>query len=132
MNAAWYQSQVLAGALKDFWDEMKAQRPSLMFQQDGASAHRAKTTLKWLRDHEIPLMYHPPNSPNLNPIEPVWHELKTRLRARRPPPSSFDTLKQAIFEEWEAMPISDINKYILSMPNRVHAIFSARGGHTRF
>ncbi|CAK5268529.1 unnamed protein product [Mycena citricolor] len=101
-------------------------------QQDGASCHTAKSTKQWLERHKIPLFPHPASSPDITPIEPIWHELKKRVRAHNPRPTSFETLKQAILEEWEAMPMEDINKYALHMRERVEAILEANGGHTRY
>ncbi|PPR07271.1 hypothetical protein CVT26_012431 [Gymnopilus dilepis] len=132
MNSERYITQVLEGALKPFFQELKQARRGPIFQQDGAASHRSKETLKWLSDHGIPLMDHPPNSPDLSPIEPVWHELKTIIRARPHPPTSAPELIQAVKDAWEMLPISVIDKYIDSMPERVQAVLDADGGHTGF
>jgi len=87
---------------------------------------------KWFNDHGIPLFYHPPNSPDLSPIEPVWHELKNIIRRCPHPPTSVEELKAAVHAAWEELDIADVDKHILHMPNRVAAIFQARGGHTHF
>ncbi len=74
----------------------------------------------------------PPSSPDLNPIEPVWHELK-RLVARRPhPPTTVEELKQAIHEAWDQLDIRNVNKYIGTMPERVSAVLAAKGRNTKF
>ncbi len=39
------------------------------FQQDLAPAHSAKATSTWFKDHGIPVLNWPANSPDLNPIE---------------------------------------------------------------
>ena len=41
----------------------------LIFQQDMAPAHTAKTTKTWFNDHGITVLDWPANSPDLNPIE---------------------------------------------------------------
>jgi hypothetical protein len=76
MNTRRYCEQVLEGVLLDFYVEMSQACGFVWFQQDNASCHTSKSMKKWLTDHGIPLLYHPPNSPDLSPIEPVWHELK--------------------------------------------------------
>jgi transposase len=36
----------------------------------------------YLEQIGIPLFDHPPNSPDLNPIEKVWGEMKRRMREK--------------------------------------------------
>ena len=76
MTGQRYISQVLEAHLGTFYNQMKEERPEVMFQQDGAPSHTSKLTKRWLADHRISLFRHPPSSPDINPIEPVWHELK--------------------------------------------------------
>ena len=72
-----YISQVLEAHLNSFYYQMKEERPAVKFQQDGMPSHTSKPAKQWLADHRISLFPHPLSSPNLNPIEPVWNELKT-------------------------------------------------------
>lgn len=132
MNTKRYCEQVLEGVLLDFYKDMTRARGPIQFQQDNASCHVSKRTKEWLSDHDVSLLYHPPNSPDLSPIEPVWHELKKIIRALPHPPTSVDALKSAVFTAWDQLDVADVDKYILSMPDRVAAIFQAKGGHTRF
>ncbi len=41
----------------------------LIFQQDLAPAHTAKSTKSWLNDHGVGVVDWPANSPDLNPID---------------------------------------------------------------
>ena len=83
-------------------------------------------------DHHIPLFPHPPSLPDLNPIEPIWHELKTIIHCLPHPPTTFDTLKSAVLAAWEEIPIEKINHQIGKMEKRVKAVLTAHGGHTPF
>ena len=108
MNTARYCEQVLDGVLKDFYGEVKQERGCVRFQQDNASCHTSKRTKKWFNDHGIPLFYHPPNPPDLSPIEPVWHKLKNTIRHRPHPPTSVEELKAAVHAAWEELDIADV------------------------
>lgn len=132
MNTARYREQVLDGVFLDWYKEMKLQRGPITFQQDNAPCHTSKSTQRWFTDHEIPLLFHPPNSPDLNPIERVWHELKSALRNLRHPPNTQEQLQAAVHHVWDELPIEDVNKHINWMPDRVEAVLAAHGGHTSF
>jgi hypothetical protein len=101
-------------------------------QLDAAPAHRSKSTLAWLAKHNVPLFYHPPNSPDLNPIEALWLELKRTLRGRQHAPTSLEGLKEAVQTSWEEISIDVIDKHISRVPARAAAVFAAKGHHTKF
>ncbi|CAA7270967.1 unnamed protein product [Cyclocybe aegerita] len=132
MNTARYCEQVLEGALRGFYREMRTERGQVIFQQDNAPAHTSKLTKRWLTHHGITQLYHPPNSPDLSPIEPIWHELKQIIRRRPHHPTSVEELRLAVIEAWEQIPIECVNKHISEMPDRVAALLEARGSHIPF
>jgi transposase len=132
MTAKRYQEQVLEKYLKDLHAKLERELGTVHFQQDGVASHHAKTTLKWLADHSIPLLYHPASSPDLNPIERVWHELKKILQHRNRTPTTLDGLKSAVHEAWEAVSQDFINHQIDLMNDPVEAVLKAKGGHTRY
>lgn len=68
------------------------------FLQDNAPYHSSHVTQNWLRDNQVPCIDFPPYSPDLNPIENLWNELKQRVENRCP--SNKEEMKQFITEEW--------------------------------
>ena len=132
MNSARYKDQVLEGVLASFYAKVAQEIGKVYFQQDGAASHCSKSTQNWFSSAGIPLLFHPASSPDLNPIEPVWHELKKALRALPHPPTSVDELCHTVRQAWDLLPISEIDKYVNTMQDRVDAISAAKGGHTRF
>jgi transposase len=132
MNSERYRGQVLDGILKDFIDDVKAERPGVIFQQDNAPSHTSKSTMNWFKTSNIPLLYHPPSSPDLNPIEPVWNSLKKGIRGLAHPPNTVDQLCAAVRSVWDMLSIEDIDKHVNRMQDRVEAVLAAKGGHTQF
>ena len=55
-----------------------------VFQMDDDPKHTSKDVEKWLKDNKVKLLEWLSQSPDLNPVENVWAELKKRVRARRP------------------------------------------------
>jgi len=132
MTAARYQEQVLDKVLHDFYQDMAEERGQVLFQQDGAPSHTAKSTYRWLDLNEIERMPHPSGSPDLNHIEPLWHTLKELIRNRPHIPTTLNELKIAAKEAWEQITEADINKHFDSMEKRVRAVIQAKGSHTRY
>jgi transposase len=129
MNAKRYQEQVLEAKLHDYYLRMSEERGYVVFQQDGAPSHRAKSTIAWLSRNSIETFPHPPSSPDLSPIEPLW---KTLIRSRSHIPSNIEELKAAVREAWEQITEHDINCHVKHMEERVQAVLEAKGGHTKW
>ena len=61
---------------------------------DNLSAHKAPEVRQWIEKAGVEVLYLPPYSPDLNPIEKAWAKLKQLLRAAQAPIKP--TLEQAI------------------------------------
>lgn len=53
---------------------------NFVFMQDNARPHTTNITWRFFDRHDIQLLPHPANSPNLNPIEHIWDKIERRLR----------------------------------------------------
>ena len=99
------------------------------FMQDGAPAHTAGSVKEWLAETNINLLPWCAKSPDLNPIESVWHYIDTKLAKYRI--TSVEHLKETLRQEWLAVPREMCMRLVESMPRRVYACYKARGGHFR-
>ena len=78
------------------------------FQHDNDPKHTAKVVKKWLADKNINVLQWPSQSPDLNPIENLWRELKIRVMARRP--YNLKELELIIKDEWAKIPVESMQK----------------------
>ena len=73
-----------------------ALKPGDVVVMDNLSAHKAPAVREWIEGAGAEVLYLPPYSPDLNPIEKAWAKLKQRLRAAKA--RSTEALDQAITE----------------------------------
>lgn len=103
-----------------------------ILMHDNARPHAAGIVNDYLDDVQIERLDWPPYSPDPNPIEHLWDQLKRNIRRRNPVPSTIGELRIAAQEEWNAIPQENIQTLISSMPRRMQAVVRARGGNTRY
>ena len=133
LNGARYVDQILKGPMKSFYDEMRDERgPGVLVVEDGAPPHRAKVSQNACKDLGINSLKHPPSSPDLNPIEPLWNILKDRVGKIPGSYHSVDTLWTAAQKVWDEFTEDDLAAAMGSMEERVDAIVKAKGSYTQF
>jgi len=69
-------------------------KPGDVVVMDNLSAHKAPAVREWIEKAGAELLYPPPYSPDLNPIEKAWAKLKLMLREAKA--RTKETLDQAI------------------------------------
>uniref|UniRef100_A0A3B1K6C0 Tc1-like transposase DDE domain-containing protein n=1 Tax=Astyanax mexicanus TaxID=7994 RepID=A0A3B1K6C0_ASTMX len=102
----------------------------IIFQDDNASCHRAKTVKAFLGERHIQSMSWPANSPDLNPIENLWWKLKKMVHKKAPTCKA--DLATAIKESWHQIDAEYCLSLIKSMPQRLKAVIKAKGGATKY
>ena len=107
--------------------------PGLFLMQDHAPGHAAKYTIDELESRDIQLIFWPPYSPDLNPIETVWNTMKDWIQARYLDDKlSYKILRKAVIEAWDAIGENELAELLNSMPQRCQAVIDANGLYTKF
>ena len=127
--------RILETSLLDTLEFYDMDVSNVRFQQDNAPVHTSALTCSWFSDKGFPIdtvFDWPPQSPDLNPIEHVGHQLKLKLNTYPHRPTTKDELEQRITTEWYKISKEECLKYIDSMSERIKAVIKSKGGPTRW
>lgn len=123
LNARRYQSILalnLVNSAQQFWPTGQ-----WWFQQDNWTVHTAGTSQAWFHNHGVDLIDWPAWSPDLNPIENLWSDLKRRVYAHHP--QTMEELEHWIGIEWQATDLNFIQLICHSMPKRLKLVLENNG-----
>lgn len=127
LNAAAYQ-QLLATHIVP-WLAQQYPGGDYVWQQDGAPAHTAATTRRFLTEAMAefwtPEMW-PPSSPDLNPLDfSVWAHVQSIACAKRH--ANVEALRAAVASAWAGMSADYIRKTCTSFRRRLEQVIGSGG-----
>ncbi len=128
MNAAKYRDILDENLLQSAQDLRLGRR--FTFQQDNDPKHTAKITKEWLHNNSVTVLEWLSQSPDLNPIEHLWRDLKMAVHQRLP--SNLTELERICKEEWQRIPKSRCEKLVASFPKRLMAVLNQKGASTKY
>ena len=96
-----------------------------VFQHDNDPKHTSILVKNYLQRAKVKVIHWPAQSPDLNPIENLWSELKARVHARRP--SNLEQLERFAQEEWAEIPQETCLKLVKNYTKRLQSVIQQKG-----
>ena len=103
---------------------------NFIFQHDNDLKHTAKATQAWLRKKNINVLVWSSQSPDLNPIENPWHNLKIAVHQHSP--CNLTELEQFCTEEWANISQSRCAQLVETYRNRLTAGIALKCASTKY
>lgn len=101
------------------------------FMQDNDPKHTSRTALNFFQTHAINWWKTPPESPDMNPIENLWHELKENIR-REVKPTRQSELIVGIKRFWNTVDVNKCKKYIGHLRKVIPKVIEVDGAATGY
>lgn len=101
-----------------------------IYQQDNDPKHTARRVKQWFVENKVCLMTWPAQSPDLNPIENLWAEVKKDVAAAKP--KNRNELWQAVQRSWTSISAEKCERLVDSMERRLHAVLASKGHATKY
>ncbi|CAJ0946789.1 unnamed protein product [Ranitomeya imitator] len=127
MNRAMYR-EILSANLLPSARALKMKR-GWVFQHDNDPKHTARATKEWLRKKHFKVLEWPSQSPDLNPIENLWRELKVRVAKRKA--KNITALEEICMEEWANIPTTVCGNLVKTYRKRLTSVIANKGYITK-
>jgi transposase len=103
-----------------------------VFQEDNARPHTSKIASAAREESGLKFLPWPAQSPDLNPIENLWNDVKNKVYGGGKKPKNIKGLEKIVRTAWKMIPLERIQVLVDSMPQRIQACIAAKGGPTKY
>jgi hypothetical protein len=97
---------------------------------DNDKKFKSNLVTAWLHNAGVSTLEFPPYSPDLNPIENLWHVVQRKVDNHAC--ETREELEAALGKEWAALDPQLCRTLARSMPDRIAAVIEAEGWHTKY
>lgn len=101
------------------------------FMQDNDPKHTSGYAQQFLIDNRVNWWKTPAESPDLNPIENMWHKLKEFIR-REVKPKTKEELVAGIIKFWDTVTVEKCVKYINHLKKVIPKVVELNGNATGY
>lgn len=105
-------------------------RENFSFYQDNDPKHKSGIVQTYLIYNCPHMLQTPPQSPDINVIENLWHLLETKIRLHNI--SNLNDLKEALKTEWYKISPAYTKKLVSSMNSRLRSVIKQKGYPTKY
>ena len=116
----------MSSALDMFGDE----NDDWMLQEDNDPKHTLKKCENWRDENGVTRIRWPSQSPDLNPMENLWANMKINVMKRHP--KNLQELQNMVDEEWSKFGPELAQHLVESMPRRIQAIIAVDGDYIMY
>ena len=129
MDGKFYANQLIRNGLKPFIDRVFPDEHR--FMQDNDPKHTSNVAKQTMQECNINWWPTPPESPDMNPIENLWHEIKEIL-CNDVKPRTQDELIAGIQEIWRSITPEKCRKYISHLEKVLPKVIEREGKASGF
>ncbi len=104
----------------------------MTFQPDGAPVSRAKSTLEYFFELDIPVLDWASHSSDMNVFKNCWGFLSQSVYKAGRQFETVNDLREALVYEWEKLPLEYVRTQIYSMKHRVRHLWKCDGRETKY
>ncbi|KAL4467956.1 hypothetical protein ABPG72_021737 [Tetrahymena utriculariae] len=98
------------------------------FQKDNAPSHKPESIKNYIKDNNFIIHTHPPNSPDLNPIEFVWSQMKNNVE--KASPKNKGELEDLILGQFDLISTEFIQNCINHLKSYLSDVLHANGEYS--